>query len=103
MAKGKGKQKFENQTPVETVETGSVAFPEESDQERFSAFQYLVVNVAFWIFCVVNYFVAKWMMGEGTGLVFFFSVLSIGFTAACVISYLHDRFYEDDLPSPESP
>lgn len=103
MAKGKGKQKIESPGSPEPVVSESVSLPEESDLERFSAFQYLVVNVAFWIFCIVNYFVAKWFMGEGTGLVFFFSVMCIGFTAACMISYLHDRFYEDDLPNPESP
>ena len=103
MAKGKGKQKSEKQTAPEPKESQPVVIAEENDLERFSAFQYLAVNVAFWIFCVVNYFVAKWFMGEGTGLVFFFSVLSVGFTAACIISYLHDRFYEDDLPDPESP
>ncbi|MCA9439819.1 MAG: hypothetical protein KC964_03365 [Candidatus Omnitrophica bacterium] len=102
MAKGKGKQKSENQTPP-SEEKNPVLIPEESDPERFSAFQYMAVNVAFWIFCMVNYYVAKWFMGEGTGLVFFFSVISVGFTAACIISYLHDRFYEDDLPTSESP
>ena len=103
MAKGKGKQKSENQTVSEPKENNQTVVVQESDQERFSAFQYLAVNIAFWIFCIVNYFVAKWFMGEGTGLVFFFGVLSVGFTAACIISYLHDRFYEDDLPNPESP
>ncbi len=103
MAKGKGKQKSENPSTPDTKERTQAAIAVESDLERFSAFQYLAVNVAFWIFCIVNYFVAKWFMGEGTGLVFFFSVLSVGFTVACIISYLHDRFYEDDLPNPESP
>ena len=103
MAKPKGKQKSQNQQPPESQNPGKDFVAEESDLERFSAFQYLAVNVGFWIFCIVNYYVAKWFMGEGTGLVFFFSVLSVGFTVACVISYLHDRFYEDDLPTTESP
>jgi len=103
MAKGKGKQKFDKPAVNDSPERKPTIRIEETDLERFSAFQYMAVNVGFWIFCIVNYFVAKWFMGEGTGLVFFFSVLSIGFTAACVISYLHDRFYEDDLPNQESP
>ena len=103
MAKGKGKQKNSGESPPPVVEERSIKAPLEADRERFSAFQYLVVNLAFWIFCIVNYWVAKWFMGEGTGLVFFFSVICVGFTAACMISYLHDRFYEDDLPNPESP
>lgn len=75
----------------------------EADPERFTALEYLVVNAAFWLFCLVNLLVAKWFMGEATGLFFFFGVMALGFTVACVLSYLHDRFYEDDLPGQESP
>lgn len=75
----------------------------EADPERFGALEYFLVNAVFWLFCVVNFFVAKWFMGESTGLHFFFGVMAMGFSVACLISYLHDRFYEDDRPEPESP
>jgi len=102
MAKGKSKQKTKTQESVAELEPVS-APPEEPDPERFTAFEYLVVNALFWLFCLVNLLVAKWYMGEMTGLFFFFGVMALGFTAACVISYLHDRFYKDDMSETESP
>lgn len=103
MAKGKGKQKPKAQEPATKEPDAALTPMEEADPERFTAFEYLVVNALFWVFCLVNLLVAKWFMGETTGLFFFFGVMALGFTAACVISYLHDRFYRDDLPETESP
>jgi hypothetical protein len=102
MAKGKSKLTAKVGKP-ESEPEAFVPLSEESDPERFSALEYLVVNAVFWIFCVINLLVAKWFMGEATGLFFFFGIMATGFTAACIISYLHDRFYEDDLPGTESP
>lgn len=103
MARGKSKtgtRPTESEAVVESIQAPTVVEP---DPERFSALEYLVVNAAFWLFCLVNLLVAKWFMGEATGLFFFFGVMAFGFTVACVLSYLHDRFYEDDLPGQESP
>ena len=102
MAKGKSKQKSKN---LESAPDQVAAPPriEEADPERFSALEYLFVNALFWVFCLVNLLVAKWYMGETTGLFFFFGVMALGFTAVSVLSYLHDRFYRDDLGEVESP
>ncbi|MCG3196370.1 MAG: hypothetical protein GHCLOJNM_00843 [bacterium] len=86
--------------PVRPVEAERLP---EADPERFSALEYLVVNAVFWLFCLVNLWVVQWFMGESTGLFFFFGIMAVGFSAACLLSYLHDRFYEDDLPESESP
>lgn len=103
MAKGKLKNRKARQGEVEAKPNGPVASTIEADPERFGAFEYLAVNMILWVFCVINFYVAKVFMGETTGLYFFFGVIALGFTAACLISYLHDRFYEDDLPEIESP
>ena len=101
MAKSKNNSK--NQEPEVKPEPVTPQRIEEADPERFTAFEYLVANAIFWVFCLLNLLVAKWYMGESTGLFFFFGVMAIGFTAACVLSYLHDRFYRDDSPEVESP
>ena len=104
MAKGKSKpsaKALKANLEPDRVELASLV--EESDPERFTALEYLVVNGVFWVFCVVNLVVAQWFLGEATGLYFFFGIMATGFTVACLLSYLHDRFYEDDLPETESP
>lgn len=103
MARGKGKPLSKTAKETQTIVVDEPYRMEESDPERFSAFAYLVVNAGFWIFCLINLFVAQWFMGEATGLYFFFGVMAVGFTAACLLSYLHDRFFEDDRPEIESP
>jgi hypothetical protein len=103
MARGKSKSGTKPAIPVREPELTTAPVVLESDPERFSALEYLIVNAAFWLFCLVNLLVAKWFMGETTGLFFFFGVMALGFTVACVLSYLHDRFYEDDVPDSESP
>ncbi len=103
MARGKNKSGIKPETPVRAPEIEKAPLPVEPDPERLSALEYLVVNAVFWLFCVINLLVARWFMGEATGLYFFFGVMALGFTFACLLSYLHDRFYEDDLPESESP
>jgi len=103
MARGKSKTGTRPAEPEAVRETSPAPIVLEPDPERFTALEYLVVNAAFWLFCLVNLLVAKWFMGEATGLYFFFGVMALGFSVACLLSYLHDRFYEDDLPGQESP
>lgn len=102
MAKGKNKQKSKNLEPALEPIPASPRI-EEADPERFSALEYLFVNALFWVFCLVNLLVAKWYMGEMTGLFFFFGVMALGFTTVSVIAYLHDRLYRDDRGEIDSP
>ena len=103
MAKGKSKNRKTRQPEVEAKPKEPAAPIVEADPERFGALEYLAVNMILWVFCVINFYVASYFMGETTGLYFFFGVMALGFTAACLISYLHDRFYVDDLAEKESP
>jgi hypothetical protein len=84
-------------------EQGAVPPPAESGSEApspapsaqtdavFSARQYLLMNAAFALFCILQLVVVRLALGESQGLYFFFGLLIAGFAAISVFDYVYDR------------
>lgn len=70
-------------------------------QPRFQPWNYLIINVFFWLFCFVQRHLAAWWIGEDVGLNFFFFTIACAFTLVSVFTFVHDLFYpepaEEDL------
>jgi hypothetical protein len=62
-----------------------------NEDERFPLLGYVIINLIFWAYCVVQLLVIKWLLRETTGLYFFFGVLAIGFTLVSIYDYAYDR------------
>jgi hypothetical protein len=62
--------------------------------ERVSLKAYAVMNLAFWAFCVLQYFVIRMWLGRTPGLITGFAPLFIalgaGFTLVCVFDAISD-------------
>ncbi len=52
---------------------------------------YLILNVIFWGYCLVQLVVLRWLFRDVVGLIFFFVVLGAGFTLVSVYDYAYDR------------
>ncbi len=63
--------------------------------ERFKLWEYALVNLIFWAFCMVQYVVVRVVTRESLGLMFFFSSLAIGFSVVSVLSWCFDAFYPE--------
>jgi hypothetical protein len=67
--------------------------PAKTDEmERISPPTYLILNLAFWAFCGVQYLVARWWLGPIEGISIFFFALAAGFTFVCVFDFLWGLF-----------
>jgi hypothetical protein len=62
-----------------------------NEDDLFPFTGYLIINLIFWVYCVVQLLVTKWLLRETTGLYFFFAVLAIGFTLVSIYDYSYDR------------
>ena len=60
--------------------------------QRFTVKGYVIINLIFWAYCLIQFFVVKWLMDDVTGLIFFFVVLAIGFTVVSIYDGLYERF-----------
>jgi hypothetical protein len=63
--------------------------PEQSERFPFSG--YVIINLIFWAYCLIQFLVVKWLIGDITGLIFFFVVLAVGFTLISIYDALYDR------------
>ncbi|MFH0794266.1 MAG: hypothetical protein V2A74_09580 [bacterium] len=52
---------------------------------------YLVLNLAFWAYLVVQFFVLKHFLRDMEGLIFFFFLLGSGFTLVSIYDLAYDR------------
>lgn len=59
--------------------------------QRFSFTGYVIINLIFWAYCLIQFLVVKWLIGDMTGLIFFFVVLAVGFTLVSIYDGLYDR------------
>lgn len=60
--------------------------------QRFTFKGYVIINLIFWAYCLIQFFVVKWLIGDMTGLIFFFVVLAVGFTVVSIYDCLYERF-----------
>ena len=65
--------------------------PEEIPDQRFSIGAYVLLNVAFDVFCLIQLFLVSFFLAEPRGLVFFFCLLMVGFLVVSAFDYLYDR------------
>ena len=61
--------------------------------DRFTLWEYVILNLLFWAFCVLQYAVVRVVTHEKLGLGFFFLSLALGFTVVSIISWCFDRFF----------
>lgn len=59
-------------------------------ERRYGPLDYLIVNVVFIAFCVLQFAVIKAITGEQIGLFFFFGVIVIGFILVSAFMYIFD-------------
>lgn len=60
---------------------------------RFTFGEYLILNLVFWVFCLLQYVVVFLVTDEDLGLKFFFFALASGFTLVSVFSWCFDMFF----------
>jgi len=65
----------------------------ESSQEEplFPVRGYVILNVVFWAFCIVEILIIRWWLRDIQGVIFFFALLAIGFTLVSIYDALYDR------------
>ena len=77
----------------------STASPAVSQNpELFSIKQYLVMNLVFDAFCILQLIIVKIVIRETRGLYFFFGLLMLGFLVVSIFDYVYDRYI--DKPEP---
>lgn len=79
----------------EPVEIAPSAPSTVKPDDRFKLWEYALVNLIFWAFCMVQYVVVRVVTRETLGLMFFFSSLAIGFSVVSVLSWCFDRFFPE--------
>ena len=74
----KMKKKSPEQVPLDT----NVLFPLKG---------YLILNIIFWGYCLLQIIVLRWLLRDVVGLIFFFVVLGVGFTLVSIYDYIYDH------------
>ncbi|MCX7019173.1 MAG: hypothetical protein WCK47_05440 [bacterium] len=64
---------------------------DEIPSRRFSFREYLLLNVIFDVFCLVQLVLVAVILRESRGLYFFFGLLMVGFALVSVFDGLYDR------------
>jgi len=78
--------------------SGEKSLPEGSG--LFPLKGYIILNVVFWVYCVIQLVIVSWLFRDIVGLVFFFVVLGVGFTLVSIYDYTYDRIrYKRSRPS----
>jgi len=67
--------------------------PEESGEGEgpFSIQGYILLNVFFWAFCAAEVVIVRLWLKDTTGVIFFFGLLAVGFTAVSIYDCVSDR------------
>ena len=84
------------------AESAPAAPPAAHAAEGFSARQYLMMNAAFALFCIVQLVVVRLVLGDSQGLYFFFALMVAGFAAVSLFDYIYDRTAGAQPRQPES-
>ena len=77
----------------------AIAFdpPLASPAVRFGLGSYVLLNVIFDAFCLLQLLLVRNRLGEQRGLYFFFGLLMVAFLIVSIYDYLYDR-YVDPVP-----
>lgn len=70
------------------IDTQGSSFETES---HFPLKGYLILNLIFWTYCILQLVVLSWLFKDVVGLIFFFVVLGVGFTLVSFYDYIYDR------------
>lgn len=76
-----------NNNPNETDPVAETIKPEP----LFPLKGYLILNIVFWAYCILQLVVMTWLFKDVVGLIFFFIVLGIGFSVVSAYDYIYDR------------
>lgn len=97
MAKKKREKESQSQS-AGAASTAVACAPQESGSESaptqdtpLSFRDYVLLNVIFDVFCVVQLVLARLFIRETRGLYFFFAMLIIGFFLVSMFDYLYER------------
>ncbi len=98
------KRKRRAAPPTETQEQESK--PSEKPalpptHQRFTIWDYVFVNLFFWVFCWLQRTVAGYLNGDDMGLDFFFYTMAIGFTVVSIVAFVHDLLSGEIAKEPE--
>ncbi len=110
MAKKKRSQqtpeKTEPKSDSATVDKESHAAParQKGVNERMALRDYVLMNVYFDVFCLVQLILVRLFLRETRGMYFFFGMLMIGFLLVSIFDYLYEKAYakEKNVPSASS-
>ncbi len=75
----------------ESPATPAVAADEIEVEPLFPVRGYVLLNVLFWGFCALEAVLIRLWLGDIQGVIFFFVLLSIGFTVVSVYDAIYDR------------
>lgn len=99
MAKKKRSEKSAVVTP-QTPALGTEAPSSETDSssrlggatpQLFRVRDYVLLNLIFDLFCILQLILARAVLRETTGLYFFFGLLMVGFLLVSIFDYFYDR------------
>jgi hypothetical protein len=79
------------ETPTSSPETQTEEEqPVSPNHQRFTVWDYLFVNLFFWVFCWLQRTVAEYLNGDDMGLDFFFYTMAAGFSLVSLVAFIHD-------------
>jgi hypothetical protein len=71
--------------------------PTEADELRISLRDYILLNLFFDVFCVVQLVLVRLFIRETRGMYFFFILLMLGFLIVSVFDFFYERALDDKL------
>lgn len=92
MAVRRGKPREPRPPRIEPGEDPAAQYAEPA-VVKFTVRQYVLMNLLFLAFCVIQLLLARYFIRETRGLYFFFGLLASGFAAVSVFDYLYDRYW----------
>jgi hypothetical protein len=76
----------------ESAQAAAVVQPATQAESRLCSIkEYILLNVIFDAFCLLQLLLVRLFLGESRGLYFFFALLMIGFLFVSIFDYLYDR------------
>ena len=92
MAAQKRKRRTEQNSDTQDLSPQPEEIAQTVRHQRFSAWDYLFVNLFFWVFCWLQCIVAAYLNKDDMGLRFFFYTVAVGFTVVSIVTFIHDLF-----------
>jgi len=90
MAREKRKRRAEQSNEGVKPSAETQKKTDSTDHPRFTAWDYVFVNLFFWVFCWLQRTVAAYLNKDDMGLSFFFYTMALGFTVVSIVAFIHD-------------